>query len=320
MLIQFPDDPLQLPTKLFDKAYATDDPPVLKHLAKLQQVASNLPMRSSSNKLSRNKKSLRQQEAQAQTKQQSELQDFKAPAFSTAVADFGQANPFAPMMQMCMSFMQKQQQQFEQRAKDIDTAAAAKFKPKPQLQMLAAEPSSSTEPTALVPAQEPAEATSGTCKASPQKVAAAEDSQEQSEPPPDYEQALFEKLKARKNEQAEQQKLAKPQGKGKGRGRGKGKGRGQKQTNNKNDDSEDDNEHKPCLKRPAGKITSSNSLAEYKVPKPTKAEDAKPSYVDKHYHKARKLALSSGLSEEVSKARGRLARAQAVVLWEQVKN
>ena len=225
MLIQFPDDPLQLPTKLFEKAYATDDPPVLKHLAKLQQVASNLPMRSSSNKLSRNKKSLRQQEAQAQTKQQSELQDFKAPAFSTGVADFGQANPFAPMMQMCMSFMQKQQQQFEQRFKDIDTAAAAKFKPKPQLQMLAAEPSSSTEPTALVPAQEPAEATSGTCKASPQKVAAAEDSQEQSEPSHDYEQALFDKLKARKNEQAEQQKLAGPQGKGKGRGRGKGKGR-----------------------------------------------------------------------------------------------
>ena len=339
-IVNFPDDPQKLPAELLEKAYPQEQPKYV-HVEKLAHVARSLTLRSSSKKLAANK----QKQAAASNALATQHAPASHVASNNAFLQMPEGNPFAA----CMNMLAQTMMQASGMSQSSFSTAAANFQPnKKVLQLLpggqaASENKQAASLLQIQDAQKAAEkpasmiaenlaemAANKPAASDPEKQAtptksAGEQPQAGSSPETsaakafavenkqekDYEQQLYEALQRRteqKKEQAAAEKKKKPKGKGKGRGKGKKKPEAQPAS------------AVQVLKRPAAAIAKT-SLEPYQAPTPTQQELSgnKQSFVDKHYHKARKLAAQEGQSFELQCLYAREARAQAVIAWDNMQ-
>ena len=319
-LVRFPEQPSGLPPALLQSAYTEADPPVAKSLARLAYIAKALPVRDTHNSLSANLgKSKKRPLA---TPQQSPVPSTALPASPSWQRGTGgsnwtaseASNPMQGFMGMCnemvkcmQSFQavqlqmtsrqnpsqcfQQQAEQFQPKPKELTTGATAPLQLSACNQVGQSTPVTQPElgfaaKLALpAPENKTAEPTTAEAEArNPEPEGLRELSPEEQ---------LFESLKA---------KQAKAKAKCSAKAKAKGK----------------------VLKRPRAApsaLAGGPKLPKY-VPEAPSAEQLssrRACFVDKHYHKAKNIALKAGAGEDRAYEYARTARAKAAELWDSSK-
>ncbi|OLP83251.1 Ferredoxin-fold anticodon-binding domain-containing protein 1-like [Symbiodinium microadriaticum] len=319
-LVRFPEQPSGLPPALLQSAYTEADPPVAKSLARLAYIAKALPVRDTHNSLSANLgKSKKRPLA---TPQQSPVPSTALPASPSWQRGTGgsnwtaseASNPMQGFMGMCnemvkcmQSFQavqlqmtsrqnpsqcfQQQAEQFQPKPKELTTGATAPLQLSACNQVGQSTPMTQPElgfaaKLALpAPENKTAEPTTAEAEArNPEPEGLRELSPEEQ---------LFESLKA---------KQAKAKAKCSAKAKAKGK----------------------VLKRPRAApsaLAGGPKLPKY-VPEAPSAEQLssrRACFVDKHYHKAKNIALKAGAGEDRAYEYARTARAKAAELWDSSK-
>ena len=297
-VVMFPDQPSGLPEQLLGHAYSKEDPPVPRDVPKLAHMKSLMVLRNSKKTLKKNRIDSRQ----------SMSANVALPEAIVPSSSSQGSMPWGNMMAMMGVMAQVMQQcakgqgsdssassfnSFAEAAQHFEPKAAARDKkPIPlQLEDLQVKPaqqgslplSDQAGPASTAPAENsPAKIEGDEHKQYGWQSAAANDKA-------NLEEQLFQTLKDKKKAVAANAKAGKSKGASKGGGR--------------------------VLKRPSA---ANPSLKPYQAPAPTDVEmkSQKVCFVDKHYHKARKIAKDANLSDEECCIYGRAARALAGKKWD----
>lgn len=291
MLLLYPGFPAKLSKAIYESAYG-NSVPCSKSLEKWTLVWKIVKVRKSSKEVQGYEKST------SSTSSTTVVPSGSSSASSSA--------PQMPDMASMMQMMGMMWQHFSGHASNPDmggttyaTPSTAKtFKPKATVLALPdAEPSKPAveEPASTLPC-----ANDAVAKPADNEPDDQPDLPEPKQDEVDYEQAAFDAIKAK---QAKAKAKAKCKAKAKAKAKAHAAGPAKAKA-------------KPKAKAVSSKRPASSFKYVVDAPTETQLQSTRECYADKHYHKARKLAESNGFSIDDAKSQGKLARADAIKLWE----